>query len=251
MSKRSAYDTDSAVDTQHVRRRNPFAPIDGNPLPADCWYMIYNMLRNRDDRITLKLLNKSACTLFTQRCETICAEDVYYTPVPPRVYPPWLHMPRLKYLVLFLKRGATFEGYAQSAMTAVHRRTSGPITLKLHSHNHTGSDNRTRNIFRQRVAELFHSIKIREPWIVRDIVHGRFDFSGVTIYTTDTDRHFYFRDEGAIPSQFDDETRKPLAVRMKEILSRVRGPLDLLRQFFGDSKVFIGDSLTPFDPKQA
>lgn len=182
----------SSEESSLRKRRSPFAPIDDNPLPADCWYMIYDMLYKRDDRIKLKLLNKSACALFTRRCQSILVVGILQRDLSAaleysqrRQNPaPWLATPNLRTLLLdgYQPVRSISPWMVRHIILSIRHRTTTPITLKIYSALLLGDY--LLRIPGKRLSQTFHTLRFETCYDMCYMSHNlHVDLSGVTIYT--------------------------------------------------------------------
>ncbi len=180
-----------AEESAPGKRRNPFAPIDDNPLAADCWYIIYDMLASRLDRTTLKLLNKSACALFTRRCQHIRVVGVLPRDVKtaqkycdrPQPDAPWLAVSNLLSL--------TVDGYhpvrilnswmVRRAVRSIQRRMGAPIILKAYHMTLLGDDSLLQ--ISGKLSQTFHTLHLEFSDMCYVTTNHQVDLSGVTIHT--------------------------------------------------------------------
>ncbi len=237
-SKRSI--TDGAADTERVRRRDLFAPIEGNPLPADCWYMIYDMLSKRADHTTLKLLNKSACTLFTRRCTCINARGVtvdQYLPVEAYVsramsIPYWLLTPNLRRLNIdYYTTSRLMEPWlVRHALTSVKARTSRQIELALSSTEYYRFKDTL--CIPGKLSESFHTILFGSVVGMYYVIHKKpsLDLSGVTLTVINAAGCPF------VDILIDDD-RAPLAVRYVGPLAQVSEAMRTLGQLFSPQRL--------------
>lgn len=246
MAKRTADDDNVGG---FASRRNPFAPIDGIPLSADCWYMIYDMLHKHDHRVKLKLLNKSACALFTRRCTCINAHGVrvaQYLPVEAYTsrampIPYWLLTPNLRRLNIDCTTASRLiePWLVRHALTSVKARTSRPIELAL-----SGTQfyrYRDTLCIPGKLSESFHTILFRSVVGMYYVIYKKpsLDLSGVTLTVINATGC------PSVDTLINDD-RAPLAVRYVGPLAQVSEAMRTLGQLFTPELLFVGDSPTPY-----
>ena len=204
------------------------------------------MLAERADRVTLKLLNKSACALFTRRCTKIIVSGVAggYCAIPE--IPPWLCVPRLRSVSLVSRRGRNFHLTMHSAhrvLATVSARAAHPICLRMHvCTNVHGYD--YRHLLRgicYKFPDRFHTVHFYDfAAMVYYLYEGPADLSGVTIYVHDDN-----------PCGFIYGSRKergPKAVRVITQPQHVTASMAALLEIFNADTLFVGNAATPYEP---
>lgn len=245
MTKRASED-----GVQMPKRHNPFAAIDDNPLPADCWYIIYDMLSKREDRTTLKLLNKSACALFTRRCTYM---TVSYTSgkayVSLRIcagaavaMPHWLLTPNLCRVRIHCDSASYVldKWVVRCVLRSVKQRASTPISLVIPAAQWLEDEDLP--CVPGKISKFVHTLEFITITSMCYLTHARpeTDLSGVTI--------IILAGDGRSPAYArKPDNLSPLAVRYFGETVNVPEAMKALATLFSADILFVRDSTTAYD----